>query len=181
MKLSAIVAMTPEGVIGRNGRLPWHLPSDLKYFREITTRAGIVIMGRVTYESILARNNGPLLGREMIVISRGKVPNSRASENVSVVASFDDAITMVNEVHGGKQAFVIGGAQIYAVALPHIETICITLVHGVKAQPGDVYFPRLPDVDWRVVEQSLENRFQGDEYTTSRMLLKRRIHEEWPD
>lgn len=179
--LSAIVAMTPEGIIGRKGKLPWHLPHDLQRFKAITTEIGIVIMGRKTYEEILERNQGPLPGRHHVVISRsGKMTGKHFDGIVTIVASPQEALESI-ESRGGTRACVTGGAQTYAELLPFIDTVDVTLVHGVRLRAGDAYFPRLPDVDWEVIEQTLENHFQGDEYPTSHMLLQRRVSEEWQD
>src|SRR5687767_11137773 len=106
--LSLIAAMTPDLVIGKDNALLWRLPSDLQRFKKITTEVGVVVMGRLTYDSIIARNGAGLPNRYHIVLSRRPAPATRMSITVPTVRDVLRAI-----VAHGERACVIGGAQIY--------------------------------------------------------------------
>lgn len=121
----AIVAMSPQRVIGAEGRIPWHIPEDLKFFKR-TTLGHAVLMGRKTYESI----GKPLPGRENIVLSR-----SADFPGVRMVQSLDD----VSEPSDGRQLYVIGGAELYAALLPRCSELLLTRV--AVDVPGDTFFP----------------------------------------
>lgn len=125
MKLVAIVAMTPERVIGRDGGLPWHLPEDLAFFKR-TTSGHPVVMGRKTYESI----GRPLPKRRNIVLTRDR---SWQAPGVEVIHSPDQ----LPEVDG--PVFIIGGAEIYAAFLDKLDELLVSRVH--ESHPGDTRFP----------------------------------------
>lgn len=133
-----VVAVAQGGVIGRDGALPWHLPADLKHFRELTLGKP-VIMGRTTYESI----GKPLPQRLNIVLSRQA---GFAPPGVEVVATLDEAYRLA-AAHGGP-AMVIGGANVYAQALADAGTVELTQIHA--AFPGDTHLPPL-GADWHEV------------------------------
>lgn len=138
-RLAVIVAVADNGVIGRDNSLPWHLPEDLRYFRRITMGKPIV-MGRKTFESI----GRPLPGRTNIVISRNE--QFAAPAGVLLAASLDEALVLAGQLadeRGVEEAVVIGGAQIYALALPRADRLYLTRVHA--AIEGDAL---LPPVDW---------------------------------
>jgi dihydrofolate reductase len=141
MRVSIIVAMSENGVIGRGGELPWRLSNDLRRFKAITM-GHTVIMGRRTWESI----GRPLPGRRMIVVSRQD--DYRVDHpDVEVTADLDEAIELA-AANGELEAFVIGGAEMYQSALPIADRLYVTLV---KAQvEGDTYFPvkSFDDFDW---------------------------------
>ena len=126
-----VVAVAQGGVIGRDGALPWHLPADLKHFRELTLGRP-VIMGRATYESI----GKPLPQRLNIVLSRQA---GFAPPGVEVVGSLDEAYRLA-AAHGGP-AMVIGGATVYAQALADAGAVELTEVRAAFA--GDTHFPSL--------------------------------------
>lgn len=134
MRISIIAAMSENGVIGREGRLPWHLSADLKRFKRLTM-GHTLVMGRKTWESI----GRPLPGRRMVVISRQ--PGYRA-EGVEVVSSLDAALDVASAA-GDDEAFVIGGGEIYRLALPYADRVYMTLV--LANVEGDAHFP---EVDW---------------------------------
>jgi len=146
MRLSLIAAMTDEGVIGFQNRLPWHLPEDLKNFKKITMGKP-VIMGRKTYESI----GKPLPGRKNIVLTRN---TSFQAEGVTVVASLDQAIEVCKkEEISEDEIFVIGGAQIYQEALPRADRLYLTKIH--QSFKGDAYFPEIDlEKSFQIVEKS---------------------------
>jgi dihydrofolate reductase len=141
MKISIIVAMDANGVIGHDNELPWHLPADLQHFKK-TTMGKPILMGRKTYESI----GRPLPGRTNIVITR----DSRyQAAGCVVVNSIDAAMEAAGEQ---EEIMVIGGAEFYRQVLPHTNTIYLTRIHATF--DGDTAFPELKDADWREVERS---------------------------
>lgn len=134
--LAIIVAMTTDGVIGRNGTMPWHLPSDLAYFRKQTMGCPVV-MGRKTYESI----GRPLPGRDNIVVSRDA--SYEVPAGVRVFTDIHEALeetSMVTKLAGDGKFFVIGGAQIYKEAIPRASYLYVTHILGADIE-GDTYFP----------------------------------------
>jgi dihydrofolate reductase len=130
-KLSLIVAMTESRVIGVNNHLPWNIPEDLKRFRQITAGHPI-IMGRKTYESI----GKPLPKRTNIVITRDK---SYRVEGGAVVHSFEEALEWARRSDGAEEVFVIGGSEIFKLAIPIAYRIYLTVVHWPFE--GDTFFP----------------------------------------
>jgi dihydrofolate reductase len=151
MKKCIIVAIAENNGIGVKGALPWHLPGDLKYFKE-TTRGYPVIMGRTTYFSI----GRPLPGRLNIVLNLGGDP----IEGVSCVYSFEEAYA-VAEASGAEKCFIIGGASVYRAALPEMDTLYITHVHTV-VEDADTFFP---DIDPLIWEQESLSEEQTDPQT----------------
>ena len=133
--VSLIVAMDRDDTIGRDGRLPWRLPADLRNFKQITMGKPIV-MGRKTHESI----GCALPGRDNLVVSRSE---SFRAAGCTVVNSLDDALA---RIAGAPEVMVIGGASIYAAALPIALKIYLTEVHA--AIGGDVHFPEFDRGAW---------------------------------
>ncbi|MCH7980138.1 MAG: dihydrofolate reductase [Proteobacteria bacterium] len=136
MRISLIAAASANNVIGNRGELPWHLPRDLKRFKEITTGKPIV-MGRLTWQSI----GKPLPNRQNIVLSRN--PDFEAP-GCDIVASPDDAVDMAGRV---DELMIIGGGQLYREFLPRAQRIYMTRV-AVDID-GDAYFPDLIDGEWQ--------------------------------
>jgi dihydrofolate reductase len=146
IRLAVIVAVAENGVIGKNNALPWRIPEDLRYFKRITMGKPI-IMGRKTFESI----GKPLPGRTNIVITRNV--NMRA-EGVSIVASLDEALDLARRValtEGVEEAVVIGGAEIYRLAVAVAERLYVTEVHA--AVEGDAVLPEIDWSKWREVDR----------------------------
>ena len=144
IRLSMMVAKASNNVIGRDNKLPWYLPNDLKYFKQVTFGKP-VIMGRKTWESL----KGPLPGRTNIVITRQ--PDYQA-EGAKVVATVGDAITMAENVafiEGQEEAVIMGGAEIYALALPQTERLYLTEVHADV--DGDTFFPEYDRSEWKEI------------------------------
>ena len=131
-----VVALARNGVIGARGKLPWHLPEDLQHFKRITL-GHPVIMGRRTWESL----GRPLPGRENIVVSRR--PGYEAA-GASIASSIEAAIALCA---GEPVAFVIGGAEIYAAALPLADGLVMTEIDRDYA--GDTSFPSWDRKGWR--------------------------------
>lgn len=142
MKINVIVAVATNGVIGRDNALPWHLPTDLKNFKTVTMGKP-VIMGRKTFESIGRR----LPGRLNIVVTRNA--DFRA-EGCTVAGSFDAALDAAGS---SDEVFVIGGAQLYRVALPKADRLYLTRVEAVVE--GNTFFPSFDPSRWRPVSSEL--------------------------
>jgi dihydrofolate reductase len=143
MKVALIWAMSRNRVIGRNNALPWYLPEDLKYFKRVTLGKP-VIMGRKTWESI----GRPLPGRTNIVISRN--PGYRVPDGVRLVSSLDAALELAEKIcliDGSEEAIVMGGAEIYAQALPRADRLYLTQVHADVH--GDAVFPEIDLDHWQ--------------------------------
>lgn len=139
-----MVAMASNGVIGSKNRLPWHLPEDLRYFKRITLGKPI-IMGRKTFESI----GRPLPGRPNIVVSRSV---DWSAPGVTVADSLESALYSAQALaaaSGAEELMVIGGAQIYAAALPLASRLYVTEVHAAVA--GDTWFPPVNPAEWREI------------------------------
>jgi dihydrofolate reductase len=138
VRTSLIVAATGDDVIGRDNDLPWHLPDDLRRFKALTSNH-VVVVGRRTHESIVNRLGRPLPGRVSVVVSR----EPRAGDGAVIYQpSVPAALSVARAIEafaGRDEVFVIGGTQIYTEALPHVDRIQLTRVHG--AVDGDAYLP----------------------------------------
>jgi len=141
MRISIIAAVADNGVTGRGGQLPWRLSADLKRFKKLTM-GHTIVMGRKTWESI----GRPLPGRRMVVVTR---QNDYRADGVEVVSSLDAAID-VAAAAGDDETFVIGGAEIYRLALPRADRLCLTRVRATIE--GDTSFPEFDPTHWRLVE-----------------------------
>ena len=138
MQISLIVAASTNNAIGKNNQLLWHLPNDMKFFKN-TTWAMPVIMGRKTFESLAGK---PLNGRLNIVITKQV---GLAIEGVSVVNSLASAIEIA-QLNDYKEAFVIGGGEIYKAAMPIANKIYLTRVDVIIE--SDTFFPELHPNSW---------------------------------
>jgi len=147
MRIALIVAVAENGVIGVRGQLPWHLPADLRRFKQLTM-GHTLVMGRLTYESI----GRALPGRTSIVITGDR---ARAYEGCLVAHSWDEAVRMAPP---DRDLFVIGGRQVFAAALPSADALHWTQVHAVVE--GDVFFPPL---DWQDWELRHDERHEADD------------------
>ena len=145
--ISIIVATSENNVIGAKGDLPWRLSDDLKHFKAVTMGKPIV-MGRKTWDSI----GRPLPGRQNIVITRQE---GFRAEGCDVVASVEEAIKAAGDV---DEIMVIGGSQVYELALPFAKRIYLTRVHADVE--GDAFFPELDDGEWNLVS---DERHRADE------------------
>lgn len=145
MILSLIVAASENNAIGKNNLLLWHLPNDLKFFKN-TTWAMPVAMGRKTFESL---GNKPLNGRLNIVITRQK---DWQAPGVVTVTSIDDAI-FVAKSHNYKELFIAGGGEIYTQSLAKADKVYLTRVH--TQIDGDTFFPELNQKKWQKTTERL--------------------------
>jgi dihydrofolate reductase len=137
MIVSLLVAASENNVIGKDNKLPWHLPNDLKYFKNLTWGMPI-LMGRKTFDSI----GKPLPGRNSIVITHN---NDWQHQCVDVVHSIKEAVEKAQSF-GVKEIFVIGGTQIFKTALPSANRIYLTRIH--HQFEGDVFFPAISENEW---------------------------------
>jgi dihydrofolate reductase len=143
-RIALVVAIAENGVIGQGGDLPWRLASDLKLFRRHTMGKPL-IMGRKTFASL----RRPLDGRDNIVVTRDATLDL---EGATVVHSFEDALERGQEfarARGVDEICVIGGAEIFAYALPLAERVYLTRVQARPA--GDVFFPTVDWGEWRTI------------------------------
>lgn len=134
IKVCQIVCMTPQGVIGVEGRLPWHIPEDLKRFKAITMGSAL-IMGRKTWQSL----PGILPGRPHVVVSNAVREKHEKIKGVHWTRGVDEALAKAQSLTKTSQVFVIGGGQIYRLFLPFTERISVTEVHMDVS--GDTIFP----------------------------------------
>ena len=142
-KLSLIVAMARNRTIGRGNDLPWHLPEDLKRFKALTTGKP-VILGRKTFDSIVARLGKPLPNRPHFVVTRGMEKSSW--ENVTIHGDLSMAIAAARAAYPHDDIAIIGGASIYTLALPLVDTMYLTIL-DVDIE-GDAHFPDFQMSDW---------------------------------
>lgn len=152
--ISIIVAASENDVIGRQGELPWRLSDDLRHFKAITMGKPIV-MGRKTWESI----GRALPGRQNIVITR---QDGFAADGCDVVGSLDGAIAVAGDV---DEIMIIGGSQIYALALPLAERLYITRVHADVE--GDASFPAVDATRWSLVADEQHHADERNEFDFS--------------
>jgi dihydrofolate reductase len=158
-EIALIAAVAENGVIGVDGEMPWHLPADLRHFKE-TTMGHPVVMGRLTYESIAADIGGPLPGRTNIVLSRGS-PDLPAE--VVVVDSIQRAVDAAREAAGDtERVYVIGGATIYEQFLPRADRLVLTEIHD--AYEGDTRFPSWDRSEWTERSREDHDGFSFVEY-----------------
>lgn len=139
-QISIVVAISENNAIGKDNQLLWHLPADLKHFKNITT-GHTIIMGRKTYDSI----GKPLPNRRNIIITRQKDLNL---EGVEVVNSLEEALSLSKDE---EEVFIIGGAEIYKQAVAVSHRIYLTRVH--QEFEADAFFPELDDESWEEVEK----------------------------
>lgn len=131
--------MAENRVIGRGGTLPWHLPADMKRFKSLTT-GHVIVMGRKTFESI----GRPLPNRRHVVLTRNR---RYQPEGASVVTSLSEALRLAE---GEQEIFVVGGAEIYRLALPHADRLHLTIVHADVV--GDACFPKIDWNEWTLLD-----------------------------
>ena len=144
-RLSILVAMAKNRVIGANNTLPWHLPADLKHFKA-QTMGHHIVMGRKTYESI----GKPLPGRTTVVVSRDR---NLKLPGCTVVNSLEAALSACGD---DTEIFVIGGAEIFAQALEFADTLYITEIKRDVA--GDVSFPEFDRTEWEEISREIHHQ-----------------------
>ena len=146
MKLVAVVAMGQNHCIGLDNRMPWHIPEDLAHFKALTM-GKTVLMGRKTFESILATLGRPLPGRPQMVLTRSSAwaPEVVGADPITRASSLADALEMAR-ARGLDELMVIGGAEVYSQCMAQLDVIEATVI---EASPeGDAFFPPLDRTQW---------------------------------
>jgi|SRR6185312_7522701 len=161
MIVSAVVATSENHVIGKDNKLLWYLPNDLKHFKEITA-GHTVIMGRKTYESV----GKPLPRRRNIIITRQQI----TIEGCEVVNSIEAALALCE---GEPEVFIVGGAEIYRQSLHLTDRIYLTIVH--KNFEGDSFFPELNKNEWKEVSHEDHQPDEKNSLPYSFIMLEREI------
>ena len=155
MKKIIIAAIAENGAIGKDGEIPWHIPEDLKHFKQKTT-GHPVIMGRKTFES-LPENYRPLPDRTNIVLTRSNMEK----EGIRVARSMDEAYSIAKEID--DEVFIIGGASVYEQALPEADRMTLTEVK--KEVDGDTFFPDFNREKWCEEKREEHEGFDFVTYT----------------
>lgn len=161
MHIAAIFAMSTNRVIGKDNQLPWHLPADLKHFKEITLNHPI-LMGRKTYQSI----GRPLPNRCNVIITHDK---HFEAPGCIVVHSIETALEAVAT---SDKVFVIGGAYLYEQMLPQTQRLYMTLVH--HHFDGDAFFPNIHPAEWQEIERQDFAADERNPYSYSFSILDRK-------
>lgn len=164
MIISLVVAAADNNAIGKENKLLWCLPNDMKFFKN-TTWGMVVAMGRKTMDSL----GKPLKGRKNIVITR---QNDYKQEGAVTVKSLDDALIAAKEMDV-KELFVIGGGEIYKQALPIAQRIYITRVHA-RPEGADTFFPEFNEMEWKLISNKNYEVDAKHEYAYSFQLWERK-------
>lgn len=163
LELVGIVAVAENGIIGRDGEMPWHLPEDLAHFKRQTT-GHPVIMGRVTYEGIIEALGKPLPERTSVVLTSRDL---ETPENAIVASNLTEAVAAAERAAAERhdetdRAFVAGGATVYEQFLPALDRLVITAIHD--RPEGDTSFPDWDRDEWEAVEREEHDGFAFLEY-----------------
>lgn len=176
--ITMIAAVAENGAIGFENKLLYWLPDDMKRFRQLTT-GHTIVMGRRTFESL---PKGALPNRRNIVLSRGARPTAPAApgetlarnvyteKGAELYASLDEALAACA---ADEEVFVIGGASVYAQALPLAQRLCLTIVHDTPAQ-ADAFFPWLLPSEWAVINEERHDADERHAFSYSFVDLERR-------
>lgn len=171
-KITLVAALDLAGVIGVDNKLPWHLPRDLAHFKSVTLGKP-VIMGRRTFESI----GRPLPQRTNIVLSRDPASRFASPAGCELARSLDEALALA-AARGAADAMVIGGAAIFAAALPRAARLCLTVVEARVR--GDTYFPPVPAAAWHLVGFERAPADERNAYACDFVTLERGPGDELP-
>ncbi len=165
MKVTLVVGVAENGVIGRAGDMPWRLSTELKRFKA-TTMGKPVVMGRKTWESFPRR---PLPGRHNIIVTRNP---AYAADGASVAPSLDAALALARAEAAGEVC-IIGGGEIYALAMPLADRLDVT--HILGEIDGDTRFPAIDPTIWRAVSSQDFPAGEKDSHATRHVVYERRI------
>ncbi|NNV05925.1 dihydrofolate reductase [Geobacillus sp. C56-T2] len=160
--ISHIVAMAENRVIGKDNRLPWHLPADLAYFKRVTMGHAIV-MGRKTFEAI----GRPLPGRENIVVTRN--PQFRPDGCV-VLHSLEEVKQWIAARR--DEVFIIGGAELFRATMPMADRLYVTNIFA--SFPGDAFYPPIPEQEWQVVSYTPGIKDEKNPYEHAFLIYERK-------
>jgi dihydrofolate reductase len=158
IRLCLMVARTQNGVIGHQGKMPWHIPSELAYFKR-TTLGKPVLMGRKTWDSLYLK---PLPGRDNLVLSRNANFAAPGCESFTDFAAMCERAKKLAVKSGASEAIIIGGAKLYALALPLADKIYLTDI--AADVPGDVYFETPDPRHWKLVSVETGKAGPADDY-----------------
>lgn len=150
-RIKLIAAMGINQVIGDQNRLPWHLPAEWDYFREVT-RDHIFIMGRKSYfneDALLSEQHNYVISRQESLPISG---------NTSLVGSLEEAL---DATRAEQAVFILGGASIFGIALPYADQLYLSVIHGLF--PGDAYFPTINWPEWKLVQA--QRRLRDDQHS----------------
>ena len=150
-RIYLVAAVASNGIIGANGRLPWHFPEELRHFKEVTL-GHPVIMGRRTWESL----KGALPGRKNIVVTRTP---GYAAPGASVAPSLQAALALCADA---PKAMIIGGSQLFAESLPIASGLELTEIH--KDYPGDTWFPEYDRAKWKEMKREARTAADGTRF-----------------
>jgi dihydrofolate reductase len=167
LTVSLVVAIAENGVIGREGGLPWRLSTDMMRFKAVTM-GHPVVMGRKTWESFPKK--GPLPGRTNIVITRDP---SYQAEGAVIAASLDEAFKIAADSPGGDEICVIGGGQIYAAAIDRADRLHVT--HILATIDGDTRFPPIDPQTWYSVHEEAVAAGEKDDFATRYVVYERKM------
>jgi dihydrofolate reductase len=156
-----VAAVAENGVIGIADALPWHLPTDMRHFRELTT-GHTIVMGRRTFETLPR----PLPNRRNVVVTRDRAYQARGA---LVVYDLDEAISLAPN---DDEVFVVGGGEIYKQAMPRADRLYLTVVHADLE--GDTFFPKFTEADWILKEDIHNEADESHSYSFSFRLYERR-------
>jgi len=159
MIVSAIVATSENNAIGKGNQLLWHMPNDLKHFKDITS-GRTIIMGRKTFDSV----GKPLPRRRNIVVTRQDI----TIPGCEVVKSIEDALALCR---GEDEVFIGGGAEIYKLAMPLTDRIYLTIIH--KLFDADTFFPEIDKKEWKEVTREDHQPDEKNSYPYSFITLER--------
>lgn len=155
-KISIIAAIADNYAIGKSNNLPWHLPADLKHFKELTT-GHTIVMGKRTFESL---PNGPLANRKNIVLT--SIMSEGVNEGYFEADSLEDALELCENV---DQVFIIGGATVYKQCIDKVDSMYITWVHSEFN--ADTYFPEINFEEWNEVSRVDHSADEKNQYAYS--------------
>lgn len=163
--ISIVVAASDNNVIGHLNQIPWYLSRDLKNFKELTT-GHTAVMGRKTFESIMARLGKPLPNRKNVIITRQE--DFVAPSECVIVGSWEEAM----EKTKGEEVFVSGGEAIYQMALPHADCLYLTRVH--MQSEGDIKMPITDFSEWSLVSEEKWPKDEKNEYDATYQIYERK-------
>lgn len=152
--------MSENRVIGKDGKLPWHMPADLKYFKELTSHH-VVIMGRKTFDSF----GKPLPDRLNVVVTQRR---DYKPEGVQIVHSLKEGL---EHAQAEAEAFILGGGEIFRQALPGADRIYLTIIHTMI--DGDVFFPELDSKEWHLAQEDYNEPDEHNRYGYSFLRYER--------
>ena len=166
MIISLIAAMGKNRVIGNKGKLPWHMPADLKYYKD-KIRGKTIVMGRKTFESM---GNKPLPNRANIILT---MDQNYKVDGAIVIHSADEALKEAEKISPDQELMVIGGSEIYKEFLPRANRIYLTIIEGEFE--GDAFFPKYDITEWKEISYEEHERNAENPYDYRFVVLERSV------